>query len=246
MELIQLGEKTYYSSGLFHVGIYVLTAQPDASGNYPVCLIDSGLDEEYAISLDEVLKANHFQVSMIINTHYHADHAGGNPYFKEKYDCRILSSKINAALISNYDICPSIVWGASRISSISTHYFYTSQTPAEDLCLDSMPDGLSVISIPGHCIEMVAVKTSDNVVFVGDAVIAVETIKEHALFYIYHVEDYLKSLQILDGETANYFVPYHADPVSDIKELTSINRNCVLDNIRCLHALRYPDRSYCV
>ncbi len=81
---------------------------------------------------------------------------------------------------------------------------------------------------------MVAVKTSDNVVFVGDAVIAAETIKEHALFYLYHVEDYLKSLQILDGETANYFVPYHADPVSDIKELTSINRNCVLDNIRCI------------
>ena len=35
-----------------------------------------------------------------------------------------MSTKINATLMSNYDICPSIVWGAAPIEEILNNYFY--------------------------------------------------------------------------------------------------------------------------
>ena len=44
MELKQIGERTYYVSGMFHVGVYVLDKEdePDIyADKIPVCLIDS-------------------------------------------------------------------------------------------------------------------------------------------------------------------------------------------------------------
>lgn len=81
-ELIQIGEKTYYISGPFHVGIYDLGTE-SYTGRKEVCLIDSGVDKTVAKVIDKRLIENEFTVKMIINTHYHADHCGGNAYFKK-------------------------------------------------------------------------------------------------------------------------------------------------------------------
>ncbi|MGN0151033.1 MAG: MBL fold metallo-hydrolase [Wujia sp.] len=230
--LKQIGKRTYYFTGLFRVGVYVMQdVKEDMNQDIPVCLIDSGLDAEYAGEMDAVLVQHHFRVQLIINTHYHADHSGGNAFFKEKYDCTIVATKMNAALISNYDICPALVWGAAPLNEIMNHYFYTESSETYDIEDIDLPEGISYEYLPGHCLSMIAVRTSDDVLFLGDAVVSEKTLEHHSLTYIYEIDSYLQSLEKLETLDAALYVPYHADPVGDIIPLASANRRSVMNNI---------------
>lgn len=241
-ELIKVGERTYYISGPFHVGIYDL-GTTSYSGKKEVCLIDTGVDKVVAKVVDKLLVGAGFTVKMIINTHYHADHCGGNHYFKEKYHCKIYATKLNAALISNFDICPAIVWGATPIREVLNNYFYATPVETEDIDYHEMPEGISYVELPGHCLGMIAVKTSDDVIFLGDAVVSKETIETHPLTYLYEVEDYLKSLDELKKIRASLYIPYHAEPVKRIKNLCDINKKNVLDNLATIKKICILPRS---
>lgn len=233
MELIQLGPRTYYVTGLFHVGVFVLEENIEVPKR-KVCLIDSGLDADGATEIDQLLEAYDFEVAVIINTHYHADHCGGNSYFKNKYQCRIFSTQINAALMSNYDACPSMVWGGWPIPEILNSYFYATPADAEILDEKKLPKGLTIEHLPGHSISMIAVRTEDDVLFLGDAVVAEETIMKHPLTYIYEIDDALESLSRLEKIPAAFFVPYHAEMVTDITNLARKNREGILYNLQAL------------
>lgn len=241
-ELIQIGEKTYYISGPFHVGIYDLGTE-SYTGRKEVCLIDSGVDKTVAKVIDKRLIENEFTVKMIINTHYHADHCGGNAYFKEKYDCKIYATKLNAALISNFDICPAVIWGAVPVKEVLNNYFYATSSEAFDIYDNEIPKGLEIIEFPGHCIGMIGVRTSDDILFLGDAVVSKETISTHPLTYIYDLGEYLESLEKLKKTKASLYVPYHAEPVKTIKNLCDINKNCVLDNMEEIKKICCEPRS---
>ncbi|MBR3832789.1 MAG: MBL fold metallo-hydrolase [Lachnospiraceae bacterium] len=229
-ELIKVGERTYYISGPFHVGVYDLGTKSEA-GLQQVCLIDSGVDSTVARVIDKRMMEAGFCVKMIINTHYHADHTGGNDYFKKKYDCPIYSTKMNAALISNYDICPAIVWGAKPIDEIMNNYFYATPTEALDIDDITLPEGLELIELNGHSLSQIGVRTSDDVLFLGDVVISKETIDKHPLTYIYDPEVQLKTLEALKKVKASLYVPYHAEPVKKIRFLCDYNIKCMEDNI---------------
>lgn len=237
-ELIQVGENTFYLSGPFHVGVYVLQDtdgfNKDDICAGDVCLIDSGVDKVVARVLDKILQEKNYRVKYIINTHYHADHCGGNAYFKEKYNCKIYSTKPNVALISNFDICPAIIWGASPIKEILNNYFYATSTNAENIEDVELPEGLSYVELTGHAMSMLCVRTKDDILFVGDAVVSKETIDKHPIVYEYEIGSYLDSLDVLKNIKASLYIPYHAQPVKNIKNLIKVNRQNVLDNIETI------------
>lgn len=241
-ELVKVGNKTYYVSGPFHVGVYVLDKETH-SGKKQVVLIDSGVDSTVAKVIDKLLIDNNFYVKYIINTHYHADHSGGNSYFKEKYNCEIYATKINAALISNYDICPAIIWGAVPVNEVLNNYFYATPTEAIDIDSVKIPGDLELISIPGHCIDMVAVRTSDDVLFVGDGVVSKDTLDKHPLTYLYDVEKHLETLNKLKEIKASLYIGYHAEPVKKIKPLVDANIKGVHDNINSIKQICSVPRS---
>lgn len=232
-ELVKVGERTYYLSGPFHIGVYDL-GTISYSGKKEVCLIDSGVDRVVARVLDKKLIELGFTVKMIINTHYHADHSGGNAYFQEHYKCKVFATKLNAALISNFDICPAIIWGATPVREVLNNYFYASPAQADDIHGVKLPSGFEIIELPGHCIGMIAVRTPDDILFLGDAVVSKETVEKHPLTYIYEVEDYLKSLDKLKSIKATLYIPYHAEPVKKIKPLCDVNIKGVCDNIEAI------------
>ncbi len=235
-ELIKVGEKTYYISGPFHVGVYDL-GTVNYAGKEEVCLIDTGVDATLAKVIDKRLLEAGFYVKMIINTHYHADHSGGDSYFKEKYNCPIYSTKLNAALISNYDICPAIVWGAKPIEEIMNNYFYATPTECLDIEDMKLPEGLSLETLNGHSLSQIGVRTSDDVLFVGDTVVSKETIDKHPLTYVYDPEEHFKTLERLKKIKAALYVPYHAEPVKKIKSLCDYNIKCMEDNLSLIREI---------
>ena len=230
IELKKIGENTYYFDGLFHVGLYKLSADS-------VCLIDAGIDAAYAKEMDERLIMNNWKVSLIINTHYHADHCGGNRYFQDKYNCEIYATKINAALMSNYDICPAIVWGAVPLNVLLNNYYLADSSDVRDIAGAKLPQGLELVELPGHAISMLGVVTDDGVAFLGDAVVGEDTLEREKLTYIYDLGDYLESLDKVEAIDAMMYVPYHGAPVGGIKPLVALNRENVLTNLKRIKAI---------
>lgn len=231
MELVRLGKRTYYIDGQLRVGVYVLEEHQNHSD---VCLIETGVDAGAARRIDEILMKHSFTVKLIINTHYHADHSGGNAYFVAKYGCRAYSGKTSAALISNYDICPSIVWGGYPVKEVLNNYFLAEPCETRDISELELPEGLSLVWLPGHCIDMFAVRTEDEVYFLGDGVVGEETLAAHRLIYIYDIDDSLESLKRMRTLRGKWFVPYHADPVRKLEDLVDANIEVIKLNIETI------------
>ena len=76
MELIQVGEKTYYIKNPTNIGIYKI----DDKNIY---IIDSGNDKEAGKKILKIVNEQGFNVKGIINTHSNADHIGGNKVIQE-------------------------------------------------------------------------------------------------------------------------------------------------------------------
>ena len=80
-ELVQVGERTYYIDCPSKIGIYRLDDER-------VCLIDSGNDKDAGKKVLKVLAGKGWRPEMILNTHSHADHIGGNRVIQERTGCR--------------------------------------------------------------------------------------------------------------------------------------------------------------
>lgn len=70
-ELIQAGERTYYIECPAKMGLFNINDEE-------VCLIDSGNDKDAAKKALRIIEGQGWKLKMVINTHFHADHIGGN------------------------------------------------------------------------------------------------------------------------------------------------------------------------
>lgn len=70
----------------------------DAASGQTACI-----DTPEAAAIEAALRAKGWQLTHILNTHHHPDHAGGNLELKEKTGCRIVGAKLDAARIPGID-----------------------------------------------------------------------------------------------------------------------------------------------
>jgi len=83
---------------------------PCLSDNYGLLVHDPSsrqtatIDTPDAEVISRELEARHWQLTHILNTHHHYDHAGGNLQLKDRYDCRIYGPAHEAERIPGMDI----------------------------------------------------------------------------------------------------------------------------------------------
>lgn len=70
MELIQVGEKTYYIKNPTNIGIYRINEKE-------VYLIDAGNDKDTGKKILKIIEEQGWHVKGILLTHSHADYIGG-------------------------------------------------------------------------------------------------------------------------------------------------------------------------
>ena len=116
MELTKLGEKTYCIQNPTNIGIYKLDDEK-------VCLIDTGNDKESGRKILKIINEQNWQVECIINTHSNADHIGGNKFIQDRTNCKILSSKIETAIINNPELEPALLYGAMPLNDHIAHVY---------------------------------------------------------------------------------------------------------------------------
>ena len=215
-ELIQITEKSYYFQSPAKIGLVRLN-------DTDVCLIDSGNDKDAGRKVRQVLSANGWKLSAIYNTHSNADHIGGNKYLQGQTGCKIYAPGIDCDFTRHPILEPSFLYGGYPCKDLRHKFLLAQESNAEYLTKDVLPDGFEIIPLPGHFFDMVGFRTSDDVVYLADCLSSKETLDKYQIGFIYDIDSYIKTLEMVKTLKARMFVPAHAEASEDISELAQYN-----------------------
>lgn len=219
MELVQVGEKTYYIKNATNIGIYKV----DENSVY---LIDTGNDKEAGKKILKITDEQGWKVKGIITTHSHADHIGGNKVIQDRTGCTIVANKIERSFTEYPILEPSFLYGGYPFKELRHKFLLAKEsvvTPIED----NLPEGLEYFLLKGHFFDMIGIRTSDNVYFLADSIFSEETITKYHLFFLYDVKGFLATLDYLDLLNGILYIPSHCEATADISSLITLNRNKV-------------------
>lgn len=215
-ELNQVGANSYYIQSPAKIGLVRLNERD-------VCLIDSGSDKDAGRKVRQILDKNEWHLTAIYNTHSNADHIGGNKYLQGQTGCKIFAPGIECDFTNSPVLEPSFLYGGFPPKDLRHKFLMAQESKAEYLTQDNLPDGMEMISLPGHFFDMAGFRTKDDVIYLADCLSSKETLAKYQIEFIYDVAAYLDTLDMVKGLKAAMFVPAHAEATDNIEELAQIN-----------------------
>ena len=227
--LIKVAENTYYIQNPSKIGIYV---EPDGSAT----VIDAGMGDSAGERVVKILDKNGWKCARIINTPAHVDHVGG--------DRAIIAATGVSAYVPEPEIYtghnpfmePSAMYGGYPFDRVRERYGEPHIAPVKGLGELELPAGFAIERLDGHCGAMAAIKTPDDVWFVGDAVIDPVYLEGHGIAYNWNIAETLDSIEKLKTLKGRLFVPSHTEPVEDIVPLADANRHYILAAIEWIRS----------
>ncbi len=219
MELKQVGSKTYYIENPTNIGIYNI----DDNNVY---IIDSGNDKEAGKKIIKIVEEQGWCIKGIINTHSNADHIGGNKVIQERLNVPIYAHGIEKSFTEFPILETSFLYGGYPFKDLRNKFLLAKESNVIEID-NNLPEGLEYINIKGHYFDMIGIKTSDNIYFLGDSLFSEETINKYHLFFIYDIQEYLNTLDYLSTLEGNLYIPSHCEATSDISNLIELNRNII-------------------
>ncbi|MFT9494092.1 MBL fold metallo-hydrolase [Anaerosolibacter sp.] len=235
MELKKIKGQIYYIPNVVNIGCIV-------QGN-DVILIDTGLEDVVGKKILNLLEKEGLDVKVVINTHSHADHFGGNAYIKEKTGAMIYAPAIEEAAIKYPYFEPMYLFsGANPVKELHNKFLMGKPSPvdyvigSEEETLEILGLSLRVRSLPGHSMNQIGIEV-DNVIFCGDVFVAEEVLKKHKIPFNMDIQKHRDTLHWLRGTNYEWYIPSHSRPIQDVKEVVDINFQ-VLDEIdHCIESL---------
>ena len=219
MELVKVGEKTYYIKNATNIGIYKI----DDDNVY---LIDTGNDKEAGKKILKIINEQSWKVKGIINTHSNADHIGGNKVIQDRTNCTILAYNIEKSFAEFPILESSFLYGGYPFKDIRNKFLLAKESFVTSI-ENNLPEGLDYFALKGHFFNMIGIKTSDNVYFLADSLFSEETITKYHVFFIYDVKEFLNTLDYLNTLNGSLYIPSHSEATRDISSLIKLNRNKV-------------------
>ena len=221
MELIKVGEKTYYIKNATNIGIYRINDKD-------VYLIDTGNDKDAGEKILKIVNEQGWNVKGIITTHSNADHIGGNKVIQDRTNCTILANNIEIAFTKYPILESSFLYGGYPFKNIRNKFLLAKSSnviPIEN----NLTEGLEYFPLKGHFFDMIGIKTSDNIYFLADSLFSEETITKYQIFFIYDVKEYLNTLDFLSTLKGTLYIPSHCVATKDISKLIELNRKKIYE-----------------
>ncbi len=215
-ELHQVGKDSYYIQSPAKIGLVKVN-------DTDVCLIDSGNDKDAGRRVRRILEENGWRLTAIYNTHSNADHIGGNRYLQQQTGCRIFAPGIECDFTRHPVLEPAFLYGGFPPKELRHKFLMAQESEVEELTPDKLCEGMTMIPLPGHFFDMTGFRSRDDVVYLADCLSSRETLEKYQITFLYDVEAYLHTLEMVKGMKAALFVPAHAEAVEDIAGLAQLN-----------------------
>ena len=192
-------------------------------GTYKTVMIDSGIDSSFG-DLKDALGDIGFtpaDVDLVVNTHEHFDHIGGNKYFY--HTAIIAAGRLAAAKITEKDEY------VTMYSSFSADYRYTKPhlwfESGAFIGLENAK--LEVINTPGHTSGCICIYEEYNkLLFSGDTVFAHGTLS--AIAPSGSAGDYVHSMDVLNTKKIERLFPGHGS----LSQTPSEDIDCAVKNAK--------------
>lgn len=236
-ELIQVSGSSYYVQSPAKIGLVRLN-------DTDVCLIDSGSDKDAGRKARQILDKNGWRLTAIFNTHSHADHIGGNRYLQSQTGCRVYAPGAECAFTRHTVLEPSLLYGGCPPKELRHKFLMAQESDAAYLTAEVLPEGIELLPLPGHCMDMVGFRTADDVVYLADCLSSRETLEKYRIGYIYDVAAYLATLETVEKMEARAFVPAHVEVTEDIAPLARYNMETVQEIGACITELCAQPQSF--
>jgi len=223
VDTVKLGASTEYIPGRVNVGLYL--------ADDGVRLIDSGLDDEAGRKIARMLEERKIPLRRIVTTHSNADHCGGNAFLIKRTGCSVAATRLESTVMENPVLEPLLLWSAFPFAELENKFLQAK--PSEvDMVIGNTgtfdESRLEAVPLPGHFLDMIGVRTQDDVLFVADSVFSEELIEKYAVMFVLDVAAALKTLDWLTVAEAAWFVPSHAPATENIIPLAEANRKGLL------------------
>ena len=235
-EFINIHKNTYLMESPAKTGLYI------SEGKYAY-VIDTGIDKDAAKKIERFIKEKEAELKVIINTHSHADHCGGNSYLQEKTGCLIYSSDLEASIIRNPVLEPALLYGGSPYKEIMNKFLMAKPSKAKDISEAKLPEGFEYMGLPGHYFAQIGVRTPDDVWFIADSLMGKRVTEKYSFSFMYDVKAQLETLEKLENLKGEWFVPSHAEATKDIGDLIIFNRENLLKDIELVFSLLKEEKS---
>ena len=181
-------------------------------------LIDTGYVSDFNETKNLItgLGVDLSHVSLIVNTHTHCDHVGGNQIIQQQSGCDIALHKVGRYFMDTRDDW-STWW---RYYHQEADFFKCTQTLADGEIIDIGPHEFQVIYTPGHASDGIVLYNSREKILISsdtlwESDMAVITLRVEGSAALFHS---LESLQKLESLDVKWVYPGHGKPFNDIKK----------------------------
>ena len=120
---------------------------------------------------------------------------------------------------------PTYITGGYPPREMQNNFFIARKFKAKDIREAELPEDLKVISLPGHNLNMIGIRTKDDVVFLADSIYSMKMLKKYHINFVFHVPEFIKTLDRINEMEAKMFIPSHAEAIEEIKPLVKANKD---------------------
>lgn len=219
MELIKVGEKTYYIKNATNIGVY----QIDEENVY---LIDTGNDKDAGKKILKMMDARGWKVKGIISTHSNADHIGGNKVIQDRTGCPVYTHGMEKCFTEYPMMEPAFLFGGFPVKDLKNKFLLAKESNVTEID-NHLPEGVEYFLLKGHFFDMIGIKTDDDVYFLADSLVSEETIRKYHIFFLYDIREYLKTLDFLSDLNGKLYIPSHCEATDNILPIINTNREKV-------------------
>ena len=215
-ELVQVSERCYYIDCPSKIGI-IKTAESE------VCLIDSGNHKETGKKIKRILDEQGWSLRTIYNTHAHGDHIGGNHYLQQQTGCKIYVPALEHYFAETPILSPSFLYGGNPVTELQSKFILAQESMVEPLTEGCLPEGVSILPLPGHTWNMVGFQVDESIIYLADCLSSETTLEKYQVSFLTDVPAYLETLQQISEMKGKLFIPSHAQATEDIAPLAHLN-----------------------
>ncbi len=253
LKLNRLSKGIYVFSGPTNIGIIAI---PQGK-KYILYLVDSGPDRVFARKVYEECRTifKNFEIKAIIATHSHADHIGGNSWFKEKTGCKVWATLAEKNGIETPISQSALSTGGFPLPECRTSYYLAEQSFVDRVIFDNeiiqAEGGFSfeLIPLPGHYLDMVGVLATGSdgkkVFFAGDGIFGRSMLARYWMPFIFDIKAFKESVaRRIQDIRADYFVPSHGAVYDEISTLAEFNLLSTVSNEKCIEKILETPRTW--
>ena len=227
-KLKKIRGNTYCVEGAVNAGVYVYDE------GYCV-VVDTGIDNDAGRKILKAVESEGLKIGMIINTHSHADHFGGNELLVRRTGAQVLATGIESAIISNPYLEPFYLYSAHPLKALQNKFLMGKKSRVDRIIeageLNLGSQNLEIVDLKGHSPGQIGVATPDNVLFAADSHFSSSIVEKYRLLYFSNIGDTLETLGRLQKMEYDYFLPSHGKCSSDICKVIETNIRAIHDTM---------------